>query len=826
MANTLQVSITADVADLTAKLALAQENLRQTTAEMGRLSKSMLDAGTGASASLTGSFTEAATASAGARAEVSKLKAMMAAATGDMGHFSGSTSVATRELLVLGREAARGNFSRMAGSMTILATQGFGLSTAMLAAAGGVAAVAGGLIYFALQAHKAAEAGKELEGVVAFRGLDVSRAQIDDLIQRLHSLSGVSIADAQAIGGSFLRMRDTSVPVMRAMIDVLPAVAAEMGEKMPEAAKQFAAALGDPARAGDAFLEKLGASRQAVQAFDAALARGDIAGARAEMLQALSDGAERYEQKTHAATDSTRGFYEVIQSIAGGEGDTEAVAMLQKQIDAIDPERVKKAAADLKEAFASLQAAPPSGAPLEQVRAQIAQMSALHEGARSELLAQEIKTWQDRIAVGDLYGKDLTEAETARDRARLELARESGSEAIAATRQHISEMQAAGDKGRSDMLAAEAAAYRQLLAGDKLTAEQRLEVRRQLNVTLAELGRAETEDMVKETDRKIADADRELKAGIDHDDQLFKQHKLSIAERVAAEEGLVRQTEQLELALLDAEIAQLHAGTDAWRDAMDKRRQLVAKFESDVKALHDKGATDQQKEDDKSAKEFLRTLQPMESGFNTMIRGMMGGRMTMQQAFLSGLQQMATREIETDAALLLKKLALYAAELAGFNAAAAEKQLTEQAANESSLAGLAIKALKAIGTYAAEAFAGAYQAVVGIPYVGPAIAPGVAAGAEAAVMGAASVVSAAGGMFSVPSDNFLIKAHMGESVLPENIASPMRDFFGDGGGSQGGDMHLHGPLVSISGGVGLTTDQIAMAVQKGIRSFNPVYRGR
>ncbi len=50
---------------------------------------------------------------------------------------------------------------------------------------------------------------------------------------------------------------------------------------------------------------------------------------------------------------------------------------------------------------------------------------------------------------------------------------------------------------------------------------------------------------------------------------------------------------------------------------------------------------------------------------------------------------------------------------------------------------------------------------------------------------AGSVLSAAGGAWSLPS-NMLVYAHQNESILPANVAGPMRDFFTSGGGAGGG----------------------------------------
>jgi len=100
--------------------------------------------------------------------------------------------------------------------------------------------------------------------------------------------------------------------------------------------------------------------------------------------------------------------------------------------------------------------------------------------------------------------------------------------------------------------------------------------------------------------------------------------------------------------------------------------------------------------------------------------------------------------------------------------------------------------LKNIAIQAWQAAAGAYNAIVSIPYVGPVLAPMAAATALGAVMVLGShIASAEGGWERVPSDQ-VTQLHKNEMVLPSHIAEPVRQMAANGGnnGSQG-DMHVH-----------------------------------
>ena len=86
--------------------------------------------------------------------------------------------------------------------------------------------------------------------------------------------------------------------------------------------------------------------------------------------------------------------------------------------------------------------------------------------------------------------------------------------------------------------------------------------------------------------------------------------------------------------------------------------------------------------------------------------------------------------------------------------------------------------LAAIRNDAAQAFSGAFKATVGIPIVGPILAPVAGATAFAATVAMESGItafSAAGGMGSVPYDNAPFLLHKNEMVLPAALANPMRE---------------------------------------------------
>ena len=158
-----------------------------------------------------------------------------------------------------------------------------------------------------------------------------------------------------------------------------------------------------------------------------------------------------------------------------------------------------------------------------------------------------------------------------------------------------------------------------------------------------------------------------------------------------------------------------------------------------------------------SYRDFLNS---MTQGWAQGVQAMLHGQMTLSQGFKGALKQM---ESQTEMSLLnmgmnwLKAAALQA--LIG-----KESHATQ------------------VMTDAKGAAAGAYNAVVGIPYVGPFLAPVAAGVAFAGVMAFAE-----GGWDRVPSDQVAM-IHKNEMVLPAHIAEPVRQMAAAGGG---GGLHVH-----------------------------------
>jgi hypothetical protein len=98
--------------------------------------------------------------------------------------------------------------------------------------------------------------------------------------------------------------------------------------------------------------------------------------------------------------------------------------------------------------------------------------------------------------------------------------------------------------------------------------------------------------------------------------------------------------------------------------------------------------------------------------------------------------------------------------------------------------------IKWIGIEAAKAAASAWAAMVGVPFIGPVLAPAVALGTLAAVLALAGNLRSAAGGFDVPAGlNPVTQLHGGEMVLPKKYADVVRGMAG--GGSGGGTINVY-----------------------------------
>lgn len=159
---------------------------------------------------------------------------------------------------------------------------------------------------------------------------------------------------------------------------------------------------------------------------------------------------------------------------------------------------------------------------------------------------------------------------------------------------------------------------------------------------------------------------------------------------------------------------------------------------------------DAQKTSDAEYATYTKFFSQVNSGFTTLTDRILQGNFTVEQSFVRMGATLLTSTINS-----LEKIVLQHIE------AAAEIKIIAAAS-----------ALTQIIEHAAVAAAGAFASLIGVPIVGPELAAGGAADAQATVLGFATAASAEHG--AVVPEDMPIFAHAKEMVLPEHISTAIQ----------------------------------------------------
>ncbi len=221
----------------------------------------------------------------------------------------------------------------------------------------------------------------------------------------------------------------------------------------------------------------------------------------------------------------------------------------------------------------------------------------------------------------------------------------------------------------------------------------------------------------------------------------------------------------------------------------------IAEAQAKLAAVQEQYAVDTANLNKQAAQQVTQAWQnafaPIEHAFTSSIEGMLMGTQTLQQ----GLKRLALSMVESLMQSGIKQaFGFLASQIAGLATTTMASQSAQTAAvtagtaarSSVSSAGAAMDAAtqkQGVLGHAASTAAAVYDDVAQIPYVGWLLAPPAAAAAFAAVAAFGGMIpSAAGGWASVPADGALAELHRNEMVLPERIASPLRNF-AEGGAS-------------------------------------------
>jgi hypothetical protein len=364
------------------------------------------------------------------------------------------------------------------------------------------------------------------------------------------------------------------------------------------------------------------------------------------------------------------------------------------------------------------------------------------------------------------------------------------------------ERQAADDFDHKD-IAADLAFWQQKLAITTGGTKEDEKLRAEISKTILGLQRKQHDEEIKMEEEAIKTSESLALGEVDAKKQAIAQEfalgNITRQQEVQAEIALEGEKFRIQQAALEQRMQLAKFDLLTQQKLKDDELKLEQKHAADVQKIVNKEVLDEQKT-------WGNLFKTMESGFAQTIQSFLKGTTTLGGMIRGLFQNIASAVIQSLAQMAAKNIAT----------------MLEQAA-----AGKTIRA-KEIMADAKAAAAGAYKAIVSIPYVGPFLAPAAAAVAFAGVM---AFDSAEGG-YDIPSNvNPLTQLHKNEMVLPAPLANVIRGMAssggGDGGGSGGSGGDTYGDFHQtnhIHGGAQMTPDQMIGHLAKAIRNFHPAFR--
>lgn len=475
-----------------------------------------------------------------------------------------------------------------------------------------------------------------------------------------------------------------------------------------------------------------------------------------------------------------------------------------------------------------------------EMRAQLARISgpsAVVHIADPKVLAEDQQSLKSAIAAAQAEIKSLNEKTAFRGTGFSN----AGDKAIAQAREAISEINADQTKGDAERRAAIDETYKQLLKGAKLNQAQVLAVETDKNKALTAAARqaatekrqvdqatAQNEQRIAQVgfDAKRSAIEEEVTAGNLTRQQGFAQLLALTDEETAARLKAVQQAEQ-----------GYAADTTFFIQKELEKKLIVAESEAQKAAIRRQA---EQASATESAQIWKRSMSEIESVENTFESQLLSGRVGVLGAMEAAGAQFVQEEIKQTIKGLTERLLLSKSEMAAdqslgqlgvlshwlfegqktaATAAGETARVTEKEAARS--AGSAADVAAGSATILNDAYksaAGAYSAVVGIPIVGPILAPIAAGTAFAAVAAFDTLTSLDTGTNYVPRD-MPAMIHAGERVVPAADNSAMvAALQGGAANGNGGQVqfHYHAPA-------GRQTDH-AQDAKDMVRMFNHARR--
>lgn len=735
------------------------------------------------------------------------------------GHMN--LSVLIREFMVLAREGSRGDVTRMAGSFSIF-LRALGLSSMALLTFLGIAAVTvAPIAAITIAMHEGAEESNNFANSMRATGnyAGISRSQFFQMGEDVSKATGKSAGSLRALELQLIRTGKVSGDNIGKMVTDAALLGRAMGEKPVDAMKTLMSvvdATGGTVKQFDNKLADLNdqfhfLTLAEFKQIEAMYKHGDVAGAIGKIMDELkgnlSDQVENLgyaETAWRNLTKAIAGAWDAMMAWGRTPTNLETFNDLKQRRDIIQA-RLKTDSHKINDGGYSPYEADIQA--LARLNRSIAEVGRTMAREAYQAKVDGDKTVADSTAIDKYVHKDKVPrqkglaSKTAEDRAELE--------------KQLNDQKLFGDNALlaeqefwKKKVSATKAGSAQHVAAVNALAKVELDIyKKRQELILASAADDRTiwkQDIAFRVDAATDELDAQIQAKKDtisetgiYDRQSVENLKTLYAQRQEVIDKGIADALKADLDYLEVKRNYEHLMGDTQGERATASVEIAARAAADnqirnnhIKTAKDSAALDAQVLKDK-LQQYKATATQIGDYFRTTIEGLIEKTMSWSDVWISLQRKMLDFTLRALQEMLMKHLL-----------ANEQKVLSDKmAANEGGKASY-MQTLTQVKNDAIKAFSGAYNATVGIPIVGPFLAPVAGATAFAAVAameGGVAMFSAAGGMDNVPYDNAPFLLHKNEMVLPASLATPLRNMLSSQSGSvsnisntqSSGDTHIH-----------------------------------
>lgn len=820
----VEVKITGDATQLKDELKKAQAEVKSFQKAVETLQAQVAKSGSVSKVGFTEQLGISQEQLADARVRVEGLRAQLAelgqsASGAAKGHaeLNLATAGSIREFIVLGHEVMQGNFSRIPGSIVVLTERMGGLTAATLASVAPWAAMAAGIlgaVYAASRLNVEFDRIEHLKLGADFAGnIDLTRESIKSLEKDLRDTGTLTKADIQDFLAWSTRLHGLTEASGKGLDAVFESLSRVDGPK--KALNDLERLLGDQVLSWqelkkilpDISQEQINSIQNAERAGNSneilAAAMKAVGAATAQTAQSIKDAvvAERDKRAAVIASMGEGALY-IQQTDVEKNAIISATAAQEKHTKAIQ---------DGAKAAAAAPAGPnlrDSQSVVENMRVAISQMEDNWKGSRSELLKQESEMWRSIIDVDRV---------TSRERAQIQIDA-NHLEALSFREAYVEQEQATA------RAADELRKKRQIEKDNFETTKQDItdygvwlrQFESEHSAMARDTARTDVEINKLAMEEKRENLREEVAAG-----------KISRQESYLQEKQLIQEMAQLDIDLLQREIASGDLRVTEETAAANQIRAIRAKLATDIAKLDREIQVADTRVTVEELRSWRNVSKEITSGETQLVDDILSKRNTLAGGILRISGQIIEKEIANDLKYATMRLfysdleltKMRSNELGGLifhqrteaekTAASSSGAITRLAdwvsaelgitsAKETSAAAdiattaatasttsamIYTAALAQIMADASVAAAGAYAATAMIPYIGPELAPAAAVSAYGATLSWVGTLGLPGldkGAWSLPGD-MVAQLHKGETVLPKPFAEDYRTNGGGGG---------------------------------------------